>query len=71
VPGRLWQDADDYARRTFPKLSLPFVEMHMALFAAATGNHAALDERLTVIEQRLAGRCARLRARIMRPVSEN
>ncbi len=54
VPKQLWQDADDYARRTFPKLSLPFVEMHMALFAAATGNHAALDERLRVIEQRLA-----------------
>ena len=71
VPKQLWQDADDYARHYFPKLSLPFVEMHMALFAAATGNHAALDERLTVIEQRLAGRCARLRARIMRPVSEN
>ena len=54
VPKQLWQDADDYARRYFPKLSLPFVEMHMALFAAATGNQAALDERLRVIEQRLA-----------------
>jgi Tfp pilus assembly protein PilF len=54
VPKQLWQDADDYARRYFPKLSLPFVEMHMALFAAATSNQAALDERLRVIEQRLA-----------------
>jgi Tfp pilus assembly protein PilF len=54
VPKQFWQDADDYARRCFPKLSLPFVEMHMALFAAATSNHAALDERLRVIEQRLA-----------------
>ena len=54
VPRQLWQDADDYARRYFPKLSLPFVEMHMALFAAATGNQAALDERLRGIEQRLA-----------------
>lgn len=54
VPKQLWRDADDYARRYFPKLSLPFVEMHMALFAAATGNQAALDERLRVIEQRLA-----------------
>jgi Tfp pilus assembly protein PilF len=54
VPRQLWQDADDYARRHFPKPSLPFVEMHMALLAAATGNQAALDERLRVIEQRLA-----------------
>ena len=54
VPGQLWQDANDYARRHFPKPSLPFVEMHMALLAAATGNQAALDERLRVIEQRLA-----------------
>ena len=54
VPQQLWDDADAYARRTFPKLSLPFVEMHMALLAAATGNHAALDERLRSIEQRLA-----------------
>ena len=53
VPQQLWTDADDYARRTFPKLSLPFVEMHMALLAAATGNQAALDERLQSIEQRL------------------
>jgi hypothetical protein len=54
VPRQLWDDADAYARRYFPKTSLPFVEMHMALLAAATGNRPALDERLAVIEQRLA-----------------
>jgi hypothetical protein len=54
VPKQLWQDVDGYARKSFPKMSLPFVEMHMALLAAATGNQAALDERLGVIEQRLA-----------------
>jgi Tfp pilus assembly protein PilF len=54
VSPKLWQDADDYARRYFPKLSLPFVEMHMALLAAATHNQSLLDERLRVIEQRLA-----------------
>src|ERR1700760_2493819 len=52
VPQALWDDAEDYARRAFPKLSLPFVEMHMALLAAATGRQAALDERLQIIEQR-------------------
>ena len=54
VPEQLWEDADAYARKYFPKMSLPFVEMHMALFAAATGNQSALEERLRVIEQRLA-----------------
>jgi Tfp pilus assembly protein PilF len=54
VPRQFWDDADVYARRFFPKLSLPFVELHMALLAAATRNEAALDERLRVIEQRLA-----------------
>ena len=54
VPKQLWMDADAHARRYFPKVSLPFVEMHMALLAAATGNQAALEERLHAIEQRLA-----------------
>jgi Tfp pilus assembly protein PilF len=54
VPRELWEDADAYARKFFPKMSLPFVEMHMALLASATGNQSALDERLRTIEQRLA-----------------
>jgi Tfp pilus assembly protein PilF len=54
VPRQLWDDADEYARRYFPKMSLPFVELHMALLAAATGNHAALEERCAAIERRLA-----------------
>jgi Tfp pilus assembly protein PilF len=54
VPDHLWADADAYARMHFPKPSLPFVEMHMALLAAATQNQAALEERLRLLEQRLA-----------------
>jgi Tfp pilus assembly protein PilF len=54
VPRQLWDDTDAYARRYFPKMSLPFVEMHMALLAAATRNQAVLEERLNTIEQRLA-----------------
>ena len=38
----------------FPRSSMPFADVHMALFAAATRNRAALDERLAVIEKRLA-----------------
>ena len=50
----LWADAEAYARNHFPRPSLPFVEVHMALLAAATGDQAALQQRLGVIEQRLA-----------------
>jgi hypothetical protein len=54
APRELWDDAAAYANQRFPKPSLPFVDVHMALLAAATRNHAALNERLAVIEQRLA-----------------
>lgn len=54
VPETLWAEADAFARTAFPKSSLPFADVHMALFAAATRNHAALEERLAVVEKRLA-----------------
>jgi tetratricopeptide (TPR) repeat protein len=54
VPADLWADAGTYAGGQFPKSSLPFVDVHMALLAAATHNQAALEGRLSVIEQRLA-----------------
>ncbi|MBV9532445.1 MAG: tetratricopeptide repeat protein [Bradyrhizobium sp.] len=54
VPANLWVDAVGYAKRQFPKSSLPFVDVHMALLAAASGDEAALEERLRAIEERLA-----------------
>ncbi|MET4389296.1 hypothetical protein ABIB73_005067 [Bradyrhizobium sp. F1.4.3] len=54
VPKPLWLDADVAAQKLFPKSSLPFADVHMALFAAATQNREALAARLAVIEQRLA-----------------
>jgi hypothetical protein len=54
APEALWDDAAAYASQKFPKSSLPFVDVHMALLAAATRNGAALEERLAVIERRLA-----------------
>jgi hypothetical protein len=54
VPTELWREAADYAKRHFPRSSLPFADVHMALLAAATGDGAALEERLRVIEQRLS-----------------
>lgn len=53
VPKALWLDADAAAQKLFPKSSLPFADVHMALFAAATQNREALAARLAVIEQRL------------------
>jgi hypothetical protein len=53
VPKPLWLDADAAAQKLFPKSSLPFADVHMALFAAATQNREALAARLAVIEQRL------------------
>ncbi|MFT4117954.1 tetratricopeptide repeat protein [Bradyrhizobium sp.] len=54
VPKTLWTEADATAQRLFPKSGLPFADVHMALFAAATQNREALAARLAVIEQRLA-----------------
>jgi hypothetical protein len=53
VPKALWLDADAAAQKLFPKSSLPFADVHMALLAAATQNHQTLAARLAVIEQRL------------------
>jgi len=53
VPNALWIEADAAAQKLFPKSSLPFADVHMALFAAATQNREALAARLAVIEQRL------------------
>ncbi|MBR0830763.1 tetratricopeptide repeat protein [Bradyrhizobium manausense] len=54
VPKALWAEADSAAQKLFPKSGLPFADVHMALFAAATQNQEALATRLAVIEQRVA-----------------
>lgn len=54
VPKALWTEADAAAQKLFPKSGLPFADVHMALFAAATQNQEALATRLAVIDQRIA-----------------
>ncbi|MBH5398634.1 tetratricopeptide repeat protein [Bradyrhizobium sp. CNPSo 4010] len=54
VPKRLWSEADAVAQGLFPNSSLPFVDVHMALFAAASDDPKALQTRLAAVEQRLA-----------------
>jgi hypothetical protein len=53
VPNALWAEGEAAAQKLFPKSSLPFADVHMALFAAATQNREALNARLAGIEQRL------------------
>lgn len=54
VPKEIWADAAAHAERSFPKAGIPFVDMHMALVAAATGNKAGLAQRIADLEKRLA-----------------
>jgi hypothetical protein len=54
VPKEIWDDAATHAERSFPKAGVPFADMHMALVAAATGNHAGLSQRIAELEKRLA-----------------
>jgi hypothetical protein len=54
VSDDLWAEADAFAQAAFPKSSIPFADVHMALFAAATRNHTALEARLRVIEQSIS-----------------
>src|SRR4029453_3331133 len=35
----MWKDVHDYARTTFPKAGVPFVDVHRALAHAAAGDH--------------------------------
>ena len=55
VPKEIWDDAAAHAERSFPKAGIPFADMHMALVAAATGNHATvLRSGSRELEKRLA-----------------
>ena len=54
VPKDIWDDVAAHAERSFPKAGVPFADMHMALVAAATGNHASLSQRMADLEKRLA-----------------
>ncbi len=49
VPEGLWEDAYAYATPHFAKAGLAFVDVHMALLAAATGGKAAVEQRLAAL----------------------
>lgn len=54
VPSEVWRTATANAASAFPRAAIPFADVHMAMFDAATGNLAALDQRLGEIDARLA-----------------
>lgn len=54
VPTGGWTEVATYAHNRFAGATLPFVEMHLAMIAAATHDRAALEGRLAAIERRLA-----------------
>lgn len=53
VPKGLWRAAADYAAPTFPKAGFAFADVHMALLAAATGDKAAVEQRVSALAQLL------------------
>ncbi len=52
VPPNRWDEVATYADTAFPKASLAFIDLHMALLAIATGKTDALDARLAAITTR-------------------
>lgn len=54
VPPDRWQEIAGFASSAFPKPGHGFVDPHMVLIEAATGNDAALDQRLSTLDEMVA-----------------
>ncbi|MEH3024038.1 MAG: tetratricopeptide repeat protein [Pseudomonas oryzihabitans] len=54
VPAALWQSAAASASDLFQQPGLPFADVHMAMIAAATGERAALETRISGLTARMA-----------------
>jgi hypothetical protein len=54
VPDHAWRDLAEYAERRFPRAGNAFVDVHMAMLAAMTGNWTALEARTADLEARRA-----------------
>jgi hypothetical protein len=51
VPEGLWRAAADYAAPAFPKAGFAFADLHMTLLAAANGNKAAVEQRVSALAE--------------------
>jgi tetratricopeptide (TPR) repeat protein len=54
VPDDAWRDLAAYAERRFPRAGNSFIDVHMAMLAAMTGNWTALEARTADLEARRA-----------------
>lgn len=54
APRPLWTELADYAGTVFPNGGFAFVDVHMAMIAAANGDTAGLEKRVETVSQRLA-----------------
>lgn len=50
VPQGSWQQAAEYASRYFQQAGFPFVDLHMAMIAAANGDDASVVNRVATLE---------------------
>jgi len=55
VPDGMWRDAADHAHRAFPQPGHGFVDPHVMLLEAATGDRAALSRRVAALDALVAG----------------
>ena len=53
APNTLWNELSEFGVRAFPGPGLAFVEAHMALIAAATGNAKMMEARLAALSGRM------------------
>jgi hypothetical protein len=54
VPKQAWSDLGDYSGHRFPRAGNSFIDVHMAMLAAMTGNATALEARIAELEVRRA-----------------
>jgi hypothetical protein len=50
IPAGMWEDAASYASGHFREAGLPFMDVHMALVAAATGDRNAVEQRVNALD---------------------
>ena len=55
VPADAWGELADYSERRFPRAGNSFIDVHMAMLAAMTGNWSALERRLADLDIKHAG----------------
>lgn len=54
VPADAWRELADYSQARFPRSGNSFIDVHMAMLAAMTGNWSALEQRMADLDIRCA-----------------